>query len=225
MIYTPPLCGATRDGEAGRIMTELNKRLSGWDAMHACFCGRWSKSPKRDRMTYERSGEGKWARVFADVEHVDACEVCGYDLTQEPLDNLKALKAEDWTGEIRGACLYTEAGFSIPDGADCEFVGCNLDNAVVPKTATVTGGTNKRIMLQNDRAAWVCDWKTGAPIEPLDKKRRLLEGENVDPAKLPAKPLTDEEIKAAEQQKADTQELAEAQEKVATLTAKLEAVK
>ena len=90
-------------------MPELNERLSGWDAMHSCFCGRWSKSPKRDRDTYERPGEGKWARIFADLENVTACEVCGYDLTRTPLENLKALTAKDWSGSlIKGSCFYAD---------------------------------------------------------------------------------------------------------------------
>ena len=171
-------------------MPELNERLSGWDAMHSCFCGRWSKSPKRDRDTYERPGEGKWARIFADLENVTACEVCGYDLTRTPLENLKALKPEDWTGEIRGSCLYTEGGFTVPDGADAKFVNCNLDNVSVPKSATIVGGSNKVLRVQNDLQLWICDPKTLAPMKPVDEKSRLLAGINTDPAKLPAEKLT-----------------------------------
>lgn len=206
-------------------MPELNERLSGWDAMHSCFCGRWSKSPKRDRDTYERPGEGKWARIFADLENVTACEVCGYDLTRTPLENLKALTAKDWSGSIiKGSCFFSESGWQLPEGiVDCEFQGCNLDNVRLPadtKGITLTACSHKCISIQNDRALWVCDWRTGIPIEPVDLKRRILEGENTEPTKLPDAPLTDEEFEAIEQRRADERELAEAQEKVATLTAK-----
>jgi hypothetical protein len=210
-------------------MPELNERLSGWDAMHSCFCGRWSKSPKRDRDTYERPGEGKWARIFADLENVTACEVCGYDLTRTPLENLKALTAKDWSGSlIKGSCFYAEAGWQLPDGiTDCEFADCNLDNVSLPADAkgiTITGGTAKCLRVQNDLALWECDPKTGAPVKPVDYKARLLDGRNVDPAKLPAEKLTQEDMDAIEEKRKDERELAEAQAKVSKLTAKLAAV-
>lgn len=210
-------------------MPKLNERLSHWDALHSCFCGRWQASPKAGHL-YERSGEGKFSRIFADVEKVTACEVCGYDLTREPLENLKALTAKDWSGAIiKGSCFYAQAGWQLPEGiTDCEFVACNLDNVSLPvdaKGITITGGTHKRIKEQTDRADWVCDWTTEAPIEPVDLKRRIREGENTDPSKLPVTKLTDEELYAIEQKRLDERERAEARAKVATLTAKLKAVK
>lgn len=214
-------------------MPKLNERLSHWDALNGCFCGRWQKSPKVGHL-YERSGindgGGKFSRIFASAEGISSCEVCGYDLTRDPLENLKALPAKAWSGAlVKGSCFYSETVWQLPDGiTDCEFVGCNLDNVDLPahaKGITLTDCTRKRIINQNDRTDWVCDWKTEAPIEPVDLKRRLREGENTDPAKLPVAKLTDEELKALEQKRTDERELAEAQEKVATLTAKLEAVK
>lgn len=208
-------------------MPKLNERLSHWDAMHSCFCGRWQKSPKKGHL-YERSGVNdggaKFSRIFAG--DLKVCEVCGYDLTLEPMENLKALTAKDWSGAlVKGSCFYAESGWQLPEGiADCEFVGCNLDNvalAMDAKGITLADCTRKRIIIQNDRAEWVCDWKTEAPIEPVDLKRRLRDGENVDPAKLPAVKLTAEELKAIEQKRRDERDLAEAQAKVSELTVKL----
>lgn len=213
-------------------MPKLNERLSHWDALHSCFCGRWQASPKTGHL-YERSGvndgKAKFSRIFASVEKVTACEVCGYDLTREPLENLKALTAKDWSGAlVKGSCFSSESGWQLPEGiADCEFQGCNLDNVRLPadtKGITLTDCTRKRIIIQNDRADWVCDWKTELPIEPLDLKRRIREGENIDPAKLPAAKLTDEELKAIEQKRTGERDLVAAQEKVSELTAKLAAV-
>jgi hypothetical protein len=206
-------------------MPKLNERLSHWDALNGCFCGRWQKSPKAVHL-YERSGEPQFSRIFADVEKVAACEVCGYDLTREPMENLKAMTAKDWSGAlIKGSCFSSESGWQLPEGiTDCEFTACNLDNVVLPvdaKGITLTACSRKRIITQNDRADWVCDWKTGEPLEPVDLKRRIREGENTDPAKLPVAKLTDEELKALEQKRRDERELAEAQAKVSELTVKL----
>jgi hypothetical protein len=160
---------------------------------------------------------------------VTACEVCGYDLTRTPLENLKALTAKDWSGSlIKGSCFYAEAGWQLPDGiTDCEFADCNLDNVSLPADAkgiTITGGTAKCLRVQNDLALWECDPKTGAPVKPVDYKARLLDGRNVDPAKLPAEKLTQEDMDAIEEKRKDERELAEAQAKVSKLTAKLAAV-
>jgi len=78
--------------------------------------------------------------------------------------------------------------------------------------------------VQNDLALWECDPKTGAPVKPVDYKARLLDGRNVDPAKLPAEKLTQEDMDAIEEKRKDERELAEAQAKVSKLTAKLAAV-
>lgn len=211
-------------------MPKLNKQLSHWDALHSCFCGRWQKSPKAGNL-YERSGVNdggsKFSRIFAG--DLKACEVCGYDLAREPIENLKALTAKDWSGSlIKGSCFYAEAGWQLPDGiTDCEFADCNLDNVSLPADAkgiTITGGTAKCLRVQNDLALWECDPKTGAPVKPVDYKARLLDGRNVDPAKLPAEKLTQEDMDAIEEKRKDEWELAEAQAKVSKLTAKLAAV-
>jgi hypothetical protein len=208
-------------------MPKLNERLSHWDALNGCFCGRWQKSPKKGHL-YERSGVSdggvKFSRIFAG--DLKVCEVCGYDLTREPMENLKAMTAKDWSGAlVKGSCFYAESGWQLPGGiVDCEFQGCNLDNVSLPvdaKGIAFTACSRKRIITQNDRADWVCEWKTEAPIEPVDIKRRIREGENTDPAKLPVAKLTDEELKALEQKRRDERELAEAQAKVSELTVKL----
>ena len=210
-------------------MSEFDERLSHWDALHSCFCGRWQKSPKTGHL-YERSGVSdggaKFSRVFADVEKVTACEVCGYGLTRQPIENLRALTAKDWSGAlVKGSCFYAEEGWQLPDGiTDCEFAGCNLDNVALPADAkgiTIKGGTAKCLRVQNDLAPWECDPKTLAPIKPVDYKARLLYGRNVDPAELPAKKLTQGDVAAIEEKRKDERELAEAQAKVSDLTAKL----
>jgi len=152
---------------------------------------------------------------------VTACETCGYDLTRTPMANLEAIPAKDWTGIVKGSCLYAEAGFTVPEGADCELLNCNADNVRVPVGVKITGGCHRLIKQQNDRGDWSCDWTSEAPVEPLDKMRRLIEGLNVDPAEIPAKRLTDEEVKVTDERIADEQELADAEEKVTELTAKL----
>jgi len=199
-------------------MPKLNERLSNWDALHSCFCGYWSWTPGRN--VYDHIGADR-ARSYANA---GACKVCGYDLTRSPLDNLKALTANDWVGVVKGSCLYTEAGFAIPEGATCEFVNCNLDNVTLPRGVTVTGGSHRLVKRQNDGGDWVCDWATAQPVAPTDIKTRLREGINVDPAKLPAKRLTDEQIKAAEQKRLDALELAQTEAKATELRAKMAVV-
>ena len=197
-------------------MPDLNERLSNWNALHSCYCHRWQWCAAR--ASYERPGEGKWKRLWAG--DLRRCEVCGYDLTRPPMENLLALTAKDWTGTIKGACLYSETPWALPADTVCEFVSCNLDNVTVPAGCKIVGGCHRLIVVQNDLADWVCDWKTGLPVEPTDLKSRLREGLNVDPKLLPEKPLAEEEFAVVQEQQRDAKELAEAQATVATLTAK-----
>ena len=103
-------------------------------------------------------------------------------------------------------------------------MNCNLDNVTLPRGVTVTGGSHRLVKRQNDGGDWVCDWATAQPVAPTDIKTRLREGINVDPAKLPAKRLTDEQIKAAEQKRLDALELAQTEAKATELRAKMAVV-
>ena len=197
-------------------MPELNERLSFWDALNACFCGRWQASPKRG-VLYERQGDGgQFERIF--VGDLKACEGCGYNLTRTPLENLQAIPAEEWTGIVKGSCLYSETPWQLPEGIKgCTFERCNMDNVRLPEDARgvrIEGGCHLRIKVQNDQGDWVCDWATEAPIEPTDKATRLAEGRNVDPAKLPAEPLTDEQVQAEQDALAKQRELDELKRKL-----------
>ena len=89
-------------------MPKLNERLSNWDALHSCFCGYWSWTPGRN--VYDHIGADR-ARSYANA---GACKVCGYDLTRSPLDNLKALTANDWVGVVKApACTQKRASRSL----------------------------------------------------------------------------------------------------------------
>jgi hypothetical protein len=109
----------------------------------------------------------------------------------------------------------------LPDGVAVEFDGCNLTNVrlgtehtMLPVGKALDGKavssravacSHNRVRVQNDGRDWVCTWKAsdgkadGSPVQPTDYKASLLEGRNVDPAALPDKPLTSEELKAGQQ--------------------------
>jgi hypothetical protein len=211
----------------------INEKLSFWDAWNTCFCGRWHWQPSPARspegICYQRDnadapalsavirtwrdlGGGKW-------EHVgpDACEVCGYDLTQTPEANLRAVPAEEWgKGEIVGSA-FGRAGEPlefVPDGVDIVFARCDLDNVALPARATMIGKSkhwqgvvcsHNRVALQTDGRDWICRWKASgdkaadSPVQPTDYATALIEGRNVDPTKLPAEPLSKAEADAEQQ--------------------------
>lgn len=137
---------------------------------------------------------------------------CGYDLTRTPRQNIKAISAEEWSaGVVINTCLAHEGAAVdiLPADVEIEFGGCNLDNAVLSAKHRMLGSrkdhrattcSHNRIIRQNDGREWVCRWKSTAekaadtPTSPLDLKASLLQGLNVDPALIPAKPLTAEQI-------------------------------
>lgn len=205
-----------------------NERLSNWVRGY-CWCGRWHLQPSPQRspegVCYEREEGGLYVRTWtatgagaartyawAGPEH---CEACGYDLTATPAANLATLTAEDWAGVIRNAQIGAEELTDcIPEGAEPTFVGCNLDNVVLPSGVTMAAVNPKgkratpgvgngvpcchnRIIVQTDGRPWLCKW-TGQqkPIQAVDHKQRILDGRSVDPQDLPADPLTPEEITA-----------------------------
>lgn len=199
----------------------INETLSYWDALHTCYCGRWrwQPSPARSKggIAYERAGrkeQGEPPRVFAHRVDVSACEVCGYDLTSTPRDNLAAIPPEEWAkGEIVGSSFSHECEVAdfLPAGVDIAFARCVLDNVVLPGRASMAGKSkhwqgvvcsHDRIIRQNDGRDWVCRWKAagekaaGTPVQPCDYAAALLEGCNVDPEQIPSTPLTADDMKA-----------------------------
>jgi len=222
----------------------INEKLSNWDALHTCFCGRWQwqPSPARspDGICYERNDASDtqlstkvrtWRAIDEEGnprtwEHIGpkACEVCGYDLTRTPRQNIKAITPEEWAaGVVVNTCLAHEGAAVdiLPEGVAVQFDGCNLTNvalraehAMLPVGRALDGKavslravacSHNRVAVQNDGRDWVCRWKAsegkaeGSPVQPIDYKASLLEGRNVDPAALPDKPLTSEELKAEQQ--------------------------
>ena len=47
------------------------------------------------------------------------------------------------------------------------FINCNLDNCFIPEGNIVIGGTQKRIMVQNDLNDWILD-EDNNPVKPVD---------------------------------------------------------
>ena len=102
--------------------------------------------------------------------------------------------------EIIGSCFAQEAPYS-PQGLDgnppdpmvdifppsmtgVTFVRCNLDNCNIPTGNTVSGGTNRKIRVQNDLSDWILD-NGNKPIEPQDKKDRIKLSISIDPNDIP----------------------------------------
>lgn len=190
---------------------DINERLSSWDAMHRCLCGRWEYACRRGKWLWQRQVEGKFAYQQADVP---ACEVCGWDLTHSPAENIEAMDAKEWGGIIRNSCFYVEGAAVklLPDGVDEKgllFRDCNLDNRTLPAGVIVDGGCHRNLWEQNDGRDWVCDWKTDVPLVPVNVKSDLLAGLNCDPALIPARKLTDEELRAQEEARSKARDLHE----------------
>jgi hypothetical protein len=108
--------------------------------------------------------------------------------------------------EIIGSCFYQESSYGtinpmkdvFPVGmTGVTFIKCNLDNVRIPIGNTVVGGTNKRILVQNDREDWILD-ENNKPIEPMDKERRLAVGLSINPKDIPKTMITEEERNAHE---------------------------
>jgi nitrite reductase/ring-hydroxylating ferredoxin subunit len=172
----------------------------------------WRAKDAGDRRTFEHVGPAQ-------------CVTCGWDLTLSPQANIKSMDPREWQqGTIVNTCLAHQGAVVdiLPEGVTIEFDGCNLTNVVLRAEHTMlpvgnalgkgkaispraVACSHNRVAVQNDGRDWVCRWTAseskpeGSPVQPVDYKASLLEGRNVDPAALPAQPLTPEE-RAAEQQ-------------------------
>lgn len=76
---------------------------------------------------------------------------------------------EDFTGEIYGSCFYQENkpnSIIFPEGINCKFINCNLDNVLVPENCILENCTNKKIQVQEDGFDWILD-ENNNPIEKI----------------------------------------------------------
>lgn len=100
--------------------------------------------------------------------------------------------------EVINSCFYNETPNTrvFPDGiTGVVFVGCNLDNVIVPKECTMKDCTNKLIQVQKDGNDWILNPDL-TPLEPLNKFMYTKLGISTDPASLPSvgtaeKPITE----------------------------------
>ena len=106
--------------------------------------------------------------------------------------------------EIVGSCFYQEwredelkvVKDIFPTGiTGMIFRRCNLDNILIPPGNVVESGTNKVIKVQNDWDDWFLD-STLKPIEPLNKKIRLLHKVSINPQSIPTQKFTPEQREA-----------------------------
>jgi len=133
-------------------------------------------------------------------------DFCGKSLIKED--------PKEFTGIIKGSCFYHECPEDrdeplvdvFPDGIECTFERCNLDNVVIPPKCTVMECcTNKRVKVQNDREDWVLH-PDNKPLEPIAKKRFIKLGISTDAKDIPTEKLdesivmkTEVIVKAAEE--------------------------
>lgn len=81
---------------------------------------------------------------------------------------------------------YTEV---FPRGIEkLKFIGCNLDNCIIPDGATLENCTNLQYKTQNDGERWIVDDKL-APVSPLHPAAFDKCGLSKDPASIPAVPV------------------------------------
>jgi len=120
------------------------------------------------------------------------------DFTGQSFTDLNADEFND--SEIIGSCFAQESEYSTQGLDDnppnpmvdvfpaamtgVTFTKCNLDNCNIPAGNTVSGGTNKKIRIQNDLSDWILD-SGNKPIEPQDKKDRIKLSISIDPNDIP----------------------------------------
>jgi len=108
--------------------------------------------------------------------------------------SLAHLPAEEFRGTtIRGTCFAQETPDTEVFPADAigmGFVGCNLDNVMVPPWCTVTACCARRYRVQNDLEDWEID---GAekPVRPLNPAVFERAGVSQDPKDIPEEPLAE----------------------------------
>jgi hypothetical protein len=90
----------------------------------------------------------------------------------------------EWNNtEIIGSCFYNQIPLTkvFPSEIkNVKFIGCNLNNIIIPDGCTVEGGCHILIQVQNDGEDWILD-KDLNPIEPLNKTQFEKLGLSIDP--------------------------------------------
>lgn len=103
--------------------------------------------------------------------------------------------------EIHGSCFYQEwQGENwlrreiFPNGmTGVTFVGCNLDNVLVPDGCVMLDCKNRVIRLQNDLDDWLCD-EDARPTQPVNWKLHEKLGLSVDPKDIPQEFIREQEL-------------------------------
>lgn len=92
------------------------------------------------------------------------------DYSHKDFTGCNLVDATDMGGlTITGSCFAQEKPDTavFPNGmAGVTFVGCNLDNCIIPPGNSVNGGSRNRIMVQDDGYDWIVD-ETNTPIQKL----------------------------------------------------------
>lgn len=132
------------------------------------------------------------------------------DFMHKTLTHIEASEFND--SEIVGSCFYAEKIREVfpADVHDLILTDCNLDNVILPVGCIVNGGTNKRILIQNDLEDWIVD-EDDNPIEPVHKERFTRLGLSIDPQDIPQEKVEEnicEEKIRQEHAKIDAQILA-----------------
>lgn len=176
---------------------QINTRLSHWAATTHCPCGLWqfqrSSARSPEQVCWERydTETGLWVRTWYAIgagaertwEYVgpDACEVCGWDLTRDPLTNIKSMADEEWAGTIVGANLSIEGqelADILPDSVEIAFDSCTLDNVVlhgrhtmVSSSQSSRGSLCSHNRIHNDAEGMPAlhNWQTGERIMGLSE--------------------------------------------------------
>lgn len=103
------------------------------------------------------------------------------DLTKEPASDFN-------NSEIIGSCFYQQKAPNtkvFPTGiTSVKFVGCNLDNVLVPIGNTIEDSCHRKIMIQNDLEDWVVN-NSSEPVEPVNKKKFERLQLSTDPKNIP----------------------------------------
>jgi hypothetical protein len=85
--------------------------------------------------------------------------------------------------DVIGTCFYNQKPLTevFPSEIkNVKFIGCNLDNIIIPDGCTIEGGCHRLIQVQNDGEDWLID-KDLNPIEPLNKTQFEKLGLSIDP--------------------------------------------
>lgn len=101
----------------------------------------------------------------------------------------------DWSGRtVVGQCFSQEKPDTVvfrPGTIGMRLVNCNIDNCLIPPGNSVQGEcSQRRFFIQNDLRDWEVDAQD-KPTKVLNEKYwKVIARKSVDPADIPAQPLT-----------------------------------